>query len=310
MSVSERHGVYTLNPVGIGPEDQRKSQLIAGSALARIDSKTAVAFGFAEGAKSMERRLTGAGADAFLIASDVTGTPGFSAKRGSSMAVRHAFGSTGVTLAGETGSVWQDIRTSATGSPYKYSSVALDRSFARNWLSFGLSRLDEKQTLLGGRTSAVLGGGGASTFFIDAEARHDLGRGWIGAIVARYGWTNFQAGKFQTEAYALDLIKAGMFSAGDSFGLRVAQPLRIHEGGFALMLPTSYDYATSAAADTLSRLSLSPSGREIDGELSYGSSLRGGKAWLGGNLFYRRQPGHIASLADDKGAAIRVSLSF
>ena len=33
-------------------------------------------------------------------------------------------------------------------------------------------------------------------------------------------------------------------------------------------------------------------------------------AWLGANLFYRRQPGNIATLPDDKGAAIRFSLSF
>jgi len=38
--------------------------------------------------------------------------------------------------------------------------------------------------------------------------------------------------------------------------------------------------------------------------------LLGGNAWLGGNLFYRRQPGHIASAPDGKGAAIRFSLGF
>ena len=42
-------------------------------------------------------------------------------------------------------------------------------------------------------------------------------------------------------------------------------------------------------------MSLTPSGREIDAELSYGTGLLGGNGWLGGNLFYRRQPGHIAA---------------
>jgi hypothetical protein len=77
-----------------------------------------------------------------------------------------------------------------------------------------------------------------------------------------------------------------------------------------MLLPTSYDYATGTATDTLSRLSLSPSGREVDAEMSYGSTLLSGNAWLGANLFYRRQPGHIASLPDDKGAAVRFALSF
>ena len=68
MTVARRHdlvGGYALDRMGIGPEDLRKSRLIAGSAVARIDNKTAVALGFAEGAKAMERRLTGAHAGSF-----------------------------------------------------------------------------------------------------------------------------------------------------------------------------------------------------------------------------------------------------
>ncbi len=282
MTVSERHGLYTINPPGIGPEDLRKSRLIAGSAVAGLGNRTAVAFGFAEGAKAMERRLTGAGAGSFLIASDIAGNPGFSARRDSSMAIRHQFGRIGLTMSAETGNVWQDVRTSATGSPYRYASVAADRSFGRNWLSIGASRLDERQSLLGGRLSTLLGGGGASTLFLDAEARHNFGRGWTGTLTARRGWTDFNAGKFQTGAYAFDLAKLGIFSATDSIGFRVAQPLRVEHGGFAMMLPTAYDYSTLTATNTLSRLSLAPSGREVDGELSYGASLLGGNGWVGG----------------------------
>ena len=294
----------------MGPTDLRKSRLIAGSAVAELDNKTAVAFGFAEGAKAMERRLSGASAGSFLIASDIAGNPGFSAKRNGSVAVRHQFGSVGVTISGETGNVWQDVKTSATGSPYRYTSVAADRSFGSNWVSVGMSRLDEKQSLLGGRMSNVLGGGGATSLFLDAEARHDFGGGWTSTLTARRGWTDFAAGKFQTGAYAFDIAKNGVLSSHDLLGLRIAQPLRIEHGGFAMMLPTSYDYATLSATDTLTRMSLSPSGREIDAELSYGSWLIGDNGWLGANLFYRRQPGHIASLPDDKGAAVRFSLRF
>jgi hypothetical protein len=57
-------------------------------------------------------------------------------------------------------------------------------------------------------------------------------------------------------------------------------------------------------------MSLSPSGREVDAELSYGSSLFDGSAWLGGNVYVRRQPGHIASASNDVGGAIRFSLGF
>jgi len=77
-----------------------------------------------------------------------------------------------------------------------------------------------------------------------------------------------------------------------------------------MLLPTAYDYATETTTSSLSHFSLSPSGREIDAELSYGSSLLDGNAWLSGNLFARRQPGHIAASKDDVGAAIRFALSF
>ena len=158
--------------------------------------------------------------------------------------------------------------------------------------------------------SPLLGGGGASTTFLDAEARHNFGGGWTTTLTARRGWTGFAGGKFQTDAYAFDLTKLGVLSDHDSIGFRLAQPLRIEHGGLAMMLPTSYDYATKTTTDSLSRMSLTPSGRELDAELSYGSTLLGGNAWLGGNLFYRRQPGHIASAANDAGAAIRFSLGF
>jgi hypothetical protein len=258
----------------------------------------------------MERRLTGAQAGSFLIASDIAGNPGFSAKRNGSVAVRHQFGSVGVTMSGETGNVWQDVKTSATGSPYRFTSVAADKSFGSNRLSLGMSRLDEKQSLLGGRMSNVLGGGGATSLFLDAEARHNFGGGWSSTLTARRGWTDFAAGKFQSGAYAFDIAKNGVLSSRDSLGFRLAQPLRVEHGGFAMMLPTSYDYTTGTATDTLSRLSLQPSGREVDAEMSYGTWLLGDNGWLGANLFYRRQPGHIASLPDDKGAAVRFSLSF
>jgi hypothetical protein len=314
MTVRQNHDVaagFDLDRLGIGPKDLRKSKLIAGSAVARIDNKTAIAFGFSEGAKEMERRLTGASAGSFLIASDIAGNPGFAAKRGSSMAVRHQFGNFGVTASAESGKVWQDVRTSATGSPYSFATVTADETLGRNWLSLGVSRLDEKESLLGGRMSPVLGGGGgATTTFLDAEARHNFGGGWIGTLAARRGWTDFANGKFQTGAYSFDLAKLGILSDHDSLGLRLAQPLRVEHGGLAMLLPTSYDYETGTATDTLSRLSLSPTGRELDAELSYGATLLGGNAWLGGNLYYRRDPGNIASLPDDKGAAIRFSLGF
>jgi hypothetical protein len=313
MTVRERHDLaqgFELERMGIGPNDARQARLVAGSAVARLTDKTAVAFGFSEGAKSMERRLNGAASGAFLIAKDVAGSPGFGAVPEGGMAVRHEFGSTGVSVSAESGEVWHEIPTSASGSPYRMASVAFDRHIGSNWLSAGVSRLDEKQSLLGGRMGSALGGGGSSSTFLDVEARRQLGDGWSTGLTARRGWTDFAAGRFQTGAYGLDLSKLGIFGTADQLGLRISQPLRVEKGGFAAWLPTAYDYGTGSATRSLSRLSLTPSGREIAGELSYGKGLFDNAGWFGANVFYRRQPGHIASAPNDVGAAIRFSLDF
>ncbi len=172
MTVAERPGLpgtFDVARLGIGPDDARRSRLVAGSAIARLDSKTKAAFGFSQGAKALERQLTGAESGAFLIARDISADPGFQARRGSSMAIRRDLGFAGVTVAAEQGRVWQEIRTSATDAPYRWTSLTLDRDFGgRTWLSLGLSRLEEKRTLLGGRLGSVFGDRGSTSLFLDA----------------------------------------------------------------------------------------------------------------------------------------------
>lgn len=224
--------------LGIGPDDARRSRLVAGSAIARLDSKTKAAFGFSQGAKALERQLTGAESGAFLIARDISADPGFQARRGSSMAIRRDLGFAGVTVAAEQGRVWQEIRTSATDAPYRWTSLTLDRDFGgRTWLSLGLSRLEEKRTLLGGRLGSVFGDRGSTSLFLDLEARRDIGSGWSATLSGRRGWTDFAGGRFQSGAYAFDLAKLGILSASDRAGLRLSQPLRIEKGGIAMLLP-------------------------------------------------------------------------
>jgi hypothetical protein len=312
MSVAERQGsrgLFDVTRLGIGPDDARRSRLVAGSAIARLDSRTKAAFGFSQGAKALERQLSDAEAGAFLIARDISADPGFQARHGSSFAVRRDLGFAGLTFATEEGRVWQEVKISAADAPYRWTGMTLDRRFGeRTWASLGLSRLDEQRTLLGGRMGPLFGAPGSSSLFLDMEARRDLGNGWAATVMARRGWTDFAGGRFQSGAYSFDLTKFGVVNGGDRLGLRIAQPLRVERGGIAMMLPTSYDYATESETNTLSRLSFTPSGREVDAELSYSTSL--GRGWLGANLFARRQPGHIATAEPDLGAAIRYSVGF
>jgi hypothetical protein len=128
-------------------------------------------------------------------------------------------------------------------------------------------------------------------------------------VTARRGWTSFAGGRFTTGAYAMDVAASDLLADGDRFGLRLSQPLRIDGGGFAMSLPTSFDYAGMTPGYSIVRSSMVPRGRELDAELSYGRRWLA-NGWIGGNLFYRRQPGHVQAAAPDAGAAIRFSIGF
>jgi hypothetical protein len=237
-------------------------------------------------------------------------SPGFVAKRGNSLAVRHQLGDVGVTLSGERGNAWEPLQSRGVVSSYALTSLNFDRAFGRTWLSAGISRLEEERTVLGGWMSQALGGGGAATSFLDLEARRDLGGGVSAALSARRGWTSFSGGAFTSAAYSFDLAKSGVLGGGDRLGLRLSQPLRIESGGIAMMLPTGWSYDTETPTLGLSRMSLAPRGREVDAELAYSSPVFEGSGWLGANLFARRQPGHFAQADADLGGAIRFTLGF
>ena len=312
MSVAERPGapgIFDMMSLAIGPNDARRSRLVAGSAIAQLDSKTKASFGIGHGAKDLERQLTQAERGAFLVARDVSGDPGFQTRSGTSVAMRRDLGFAGATIASEEGKVWQDMKISSDDAPYRWTSLTLDRRFGDNgWASIGLSRLEEKDTLLGGRLGTLYGSSGSSSLFLDVEARRNLGSGWSATIMGRRGWTDFASGQFTTAAYSFDLAKYGLLRRADRFGIRIAQPLRVESGGMSMLLPTGYDYVTRHASSSVEQLGFTPSGREIDGELSYSTEV--GRGWLGANLFARRQPGHVAAADTDLGAAIRYSLGF
>ena len=111
-----------------------------------------------------------------------------------------------------------------------------------------------------------------------------------------------------SRGWSADVTKSGVFGRFDSLGLRVSQPLRVEGGGIALTLPTGYDYATLLPTFGTSTLSLTPQGREIDGELAWRGQFLGGEA--AASVYYRTDPGHVATLPDDKGVALKWSKRF
>ncbi len=321
MSVASRPGSEAVvERLLLAPDQARQVRTVAGFAAQRLGPHMAVAFGFAQGSATLAATLRGAGGDAFLIAGDPLATPGFERHAGTSFALRRAIGRLGVTVTAEGGDALAGTTTLGARPrdreylPYSTLGLTIDRRFGPLALSGGMSRMQERDTVLGARFGAAFGGGGATTDFADATATLTPGGGWSISAAMRRGWTRMPGGgaatggHLRSGGYAIDLARQGVFGVRDRIGLRFAQPLRVASGGYALMLPVAYDYATGTTTLASSRLSLAPTGRERNAEASWAAPLLGG--WLTTNLYWRRDPGHIAALPDDLGGAVRFAMGF
>ncbi|OYY91769.1 MAG: peptidase S8 [Sphingomonas sp. 28-66-16] len=306
----------------LSPGNADRARTIAATIAGRIGSKASFAIGLAQTAGMLGAQLAGRRDPAFLIARDPAQAQGFASTPAASVAIRRAIGAWGMTVTGEHGAVLSAgtsdlaaLRGRADRFGYDRLSIGVDRQLGPLIARVTATYLDESNTLLGAHFGAGLGAARATSWFVDAGARIEAGGGWSVGGSVRQGWTLAAvravtgSGLVRTNGFAADLGKDRVFGARDSFGLRIAQPLRVAAGGIDLALPTNYDYATGGVSDvTRQRLNLTPTGREIDIEARYGFPLAGGA--LQTHLFWRRDPGNIAALADDVGAAVRFSIGF
>lgn len=297
-------------------EDAREARAVAGVAVSRIDPKTAVAFGLSESGRALQQRLAGVGDGGFLVARDPAARTGFYSRNATSFGMRHALGGVGLAATAERGEVYiSEIRRTLGAPHYSAMSITADRSFGPARLTLGMSRLDEAETVLGGRFSEAIGARGAATTFVDAGLRFDLGARVTLAANYRRGWTRIGTsggladdGRLGTDAFAFDVVRESAFVGGDRLALRFMQPLRVRSGGFDLSLPVSYNYEDGSVGFEARRFNLAPTGRELDFEAAYGLTLFGGA--LDANLFLRTEPGHVAAMRDDLGAALRFRMGF
>jgi subtilisin family serine protease len=320
---SRTNGDVALDRSMMSAAQATTARAIAGAVTQRLGAKTRFGFAFSQGSGTLAAQLVGQTQPAFLVAGQ-SGT-GFEGTARSAGALRQRVGGIGLTATIESGDVLAQRDAPLAGlSGYRrsgYDRVALmaDRRWAG--LAAGLvttlavSNLRERSTLLGARFDGGLGAPRATSWFLDAGARWDMGQGWTLGGSWRRGWTAATlgrgidgGGRLTTEAFAADIGKDRLFG-NDSIGLRIAQPLRVAHGGLDYRLPTNWDYATLAVTDwTTQRLNLAPNGRELDVEARYRIAL--GRGDLQTDLFWRRDPGNIAMLPADIGGAVRYGIAF
>ncbi|MGR6328820.1 S8 family peptidase [Sphingomonas sp. XXL09] len=312
-------GAVALQRTNLSVQQADTARAIAATVTQQLGANTRFGFAIAQGGGTLSAQLAGRGQPAFLVAGQ--GGAGFDSMARSATALRQQFGAFGVTAGVETGDVLgrrDPLIAGLTGyrrSGYARTTLAVDTRWRGVSGALTATRLTERDTLLGARFDGALGAPRAASWFVDADARADLGGGWTLGANWRRGWTDAQlrgglggGGTLRTTAFAADVGKDGVFGT-DSLGLRIAQPLRVTQGGLDYRLPTGWDYATLTVSDwTTQRMNLTPTGRELDIEARYRVLL--GLGDVQANLFWRRDPGNFSSLPDDRGAAVRYAIGF
>jgi hypothetical protein len=312
-----------LRQLTLAHEDAEAAQVLAGRVAARIAPGTQVGFAFAQTADGLVAQLQGHSQPAFMIAGDAGGDFGLHRTTDASLALRHQVGPWGLTLSADSGdaltaSVMRraaEMRGQRDRAGVRDFGVALDRRFGGLDASLGLTWMQEDETLLGAKFHDAFGLAGADTIFVDARAGWSFASDWRVGGALRQGWTRARdagmvagGSELVSRAWSLDLTRANVLGRGDSFGLRLSQPMRVESGGLNLSLPVDYSYATLAPTYGIRSLSLTPQGRELTGELAWRGMLWNGAA--SASLFYRKDPGHYASLPDDRGVAVSWSKAF
>ena len=144
-----------------------------------------------------------------------------------------------------------DVQTSATGSPYRWTSVAVDRSFGQQ-LAVGSASAGSTRSrpLLGGRMSDALGGGGSTSMFLDVEARRELGSGFSAGPDRAARLDRFRRRQVRRpRAYGFDLTKLGVLERQRSARLpRFRSRCGSKAAASTLLLPTSLRLCDAASA--------------------------------------------------------------
>lgn len=315
-------GLAVPQPLRLDEEQAERARVLAGRVALRLDPERQIAVGFNQTADGVAAGLQGRDRPAFMIAGGGARDMGGLRQSDLSIAVRQRVGDWGITATAESGSVVtaraQQLRADLSGDRQRELSrsagVEADRRFGPFDIALGVSLLDEDRTILGARFHDAISTGGARTVFADLDAGWAFADGWRLGAAYRRGWTAADAGglvlgsDIASEGWALDIARRDVFGAGDRVAFRLAQPLRVADGGLRLNLPVGYDYNGEVVTYGSRVLSLSPEGRELMGELGWHGRLLGGNGAAA--VFYRREPGHFAGQSDDAGVAVRWSKKF
>ncbi len=183
-------------------------------------------------------------------------------------------------------------------------------------LTARFSNVDERSGFLGSDAAGGFAVAGADSRFYVLGGRLPLGAGV--EVLGSYtvGRTNMASdgtsllgdwSDARADAFGVGIVKNDAFGTGSRIGFLAGQPLRVNSASARLTVPVEYGLDKTVVQDT-ERVSLVPTGREIDLQLAYERSIGTGN--LSGWLMMQLEPGHDADAPPAYGIGIRFAHSF
>lgn len=200
----------------------------------------------------------------------------------------------------------------------KIGEVTLAHRFDSGAIGYlGYSTVDEQGGFLGSSGAGGLAVDGADTLFYSLGGRYPMGAGLemignytLGEASMRADGTSLLSewSDIRAEAFGVGLVKNGVLGNDDRIGLLAGQPLRISSGEATVTAPVDYLIDKTVVQDS-ERLSMVPSGREVDLQLAYDTPL-GNSAAISGWVMMQLEPGHVAEADPAYGVGLRFNAKF
>ena len=193
-----------------------------------------------------------------------------------------------------------DSSSQAHGAIVEYSPF----SNRKSGLSVQAGWLQEPRRLVGSRASGAFGGLGANTGFAGLSVHTSISKNWTLLANLHGGLTRTSVKRsgmitnispLRISAFDVGLSAEGVAYRNDTLAFRVSQPLRVESGSADVRWVSGRTRYEEINVEQQS-LSLEPSGRQIDVELTYGRPWRSGHANFG--AIVSRHAGHSAGTSD------------
>lgn len=184
-------------------------------------------------------------------------------------------------------------------------------------LTAGFSSVDEQSGFLGSDATGGFAVAGADSRFYALGGRVPLGAGveLLGSYTLGQAdmtadgtsllndWSGARA-----DAFGIGIVKRNPLGTSGRIGFLAGQPLRVNAASARLTVPVDYQLDKTVVQES-ERVSLVPTGREIDLQLAYDTSV-GARGSVSGWLMMQVEPGHDAGAGPAYGIGMRFATPF